>query len=94
MRAMPTPSVDDGPRFHSNMPVSELTKHDTRAIEASVISSDPLVVKTDDGVMHEIQPTPTKPHGAQGLEPPDSNSGIHQTKVPTLEFGDLIFKLF
>ena len=44
MRALPTPSADDGPGFHSNMPVSELTERDTRAIEAGVISSAPLVV--------------------------------------------------
>ena len=48
MRAMPTLSVDDGPRFHSNMPISELTERDTRAIEASVVSSAPLVAETED----------------------------------------------
>ena len=53
MRALPTPSVDDGPRFHMNMPISELTEHNTRAIEASVISLAPLVVETEDGVTHE-----------------------------------------
>ena len=31
--------------------------------------------------MHETWPTPTKPHGARGLEPPDPNSGIHLTGV-------------
>ena len=30
--------TNDGPRFHSNVPVSELAKRDTRAIEASVVS--------------------------------------------------------
>ena len=54
MRAMPTPSVDDGPEFHSDVPVSKLTEHGTRAIEASVVSSAPPVVETKDGVMHEI----------------------------------------
>ena len=54
MRAMLTPSADDGPRFHPNMPVGELTERDTQAIEASVISSAPPVVETKDGVMHEI----------------------------------------
>ena len=58
MRALPTLSVDDGPRFHSNIPVSELTERDTRAIEASVISSAPLVTKTKDRVMHETWPSP------------------------------------
>ena len=60
--------MNDGPGFHSNMPVSELTEHDTRAIEASVVSLAPLIVETEDGVTHETRPTPTKPHGARGLE--------------------------
>ena len=54
------PITNDGPGFHSNMPVSELIKHVTRAIEASDVSSAPLVVETMDGVMHETQPTPTE----------------------------------
>ena len=62
MRAMSTPSADDGPGFHSNVPVSELTERDTQAIEASGVSSTPLVVETTDGVMQEImRPTPTDP---------------------------------
>ena len=76
MRAMATPSADDGPRFHSNMPVSELTKRDTRAIEATVVSSAPLVAETEDGVTYEIWPTPTKPHEARGLKPPNPKSGV------------------
>ena len=84
MRAMPTPSVDDGPGFHSNMPVSKLTERDTQAIEASVISSAPLVVETEDRVTHETRPTPTEPHGARGLKLPDPNSGIHLTGVRRL----------
>ena len=63
------------------MPVSELTEHDTRAIEASVVSSAPLVVETKDGVTHETQSTPTKPYGARGLEPPDPKSGIQLARV-------------
>ena len=47
------PVMNDGPRFHSNMPVSELIERDTRAVEASVVSSAPLVVETKDGVTHE-----------------------------------------
>ena len=42
------PITNDGPGFHSNMPVSELTERVTRAIEASDISSTPPVVKTTD----------------------------------------------
>ena len=41
--------MNDGPRFHSNMPVSELTERVTQAIEASNISSTPQVSKTMDG---------------------------------------------
>ena len=51
MRALLTPSVNDGP--HMNVPVSELIEHDTRAIEASVVNSAPPVVETEDGVMCE-----------------------------------------
>ena len=76
MRAMPTPSVNDGPGFYSDVPVSELTERDTRAIEASVISSAPSVAETMDGVTHEIRSTPAKPNEARGLEPPDPDSGI------------------
>ena len=81
MRAMPTPSINDGPRFHLDVPVSELTERDTRAIEASVVSSAPMVAKTMDGVMHETWPIPTEPHRARGLEPPNPNSGIHLIEV-------------
>ena len=66
------------------MPVSELTKHDTRAIEASVVSSAPPIVETENGVTHETRPSPTESHGARGLEPPDLNSGIHLTGVRRL----------
>ena len=64
------PVMNDGPRFHSDMPISELTKHETRAIKASVISSAPLIVKTEDELMHEIWPTPTDPNEAQGSSRP------------------------
>ena len=47
------PVMNHGPRFHSDMPISELTEHDTRAIEASVIRSTPQVVETADGVTHK-----------------------------------------
>ena len=81
MRAMPTPSANDGPGFHSDMPVSELAERDTRAIEASVVISAPPVAETTDGVTHEIWLTPTNPNRARGLEPPDPNSGIQLTGV-------------
>ena len=63
------------------MPVCELAERDTRAIEASVISLVPLVVETEDRVTQEIWLTPTNPHGARGLEPPDLNSGVQLTGV-------------
>ena len=44
------PVMNDGPIFHSDMPVSELTERDTRAIEASGISSTPTVAETTDEV--------------------------------------------
>ena len=43
------PITSDGTGFHSNMPVSELTEHVTRATEASNVNSSPLVLKTTDG---------------------------------------------
>ena len=64
------PIMNDRPRFHLDMPVSELAEHDTQAIEASVISSAPLVAETMDGVTHETRPTPTEPNGAQESDQP------------------------
>ena len=64
------PVTNDGPRCHSNTPVSELTERVTRAIEASDISSTPLVAETANGVTHETRPTPTEPYGAWGLGHP------------------------
>ena len=75
------PIMNDWPGFHSDIPVGELTEHVTRAIEASDVSSTPLVVKTTDGVKNKTRPTPTEPNGARGLKPPDPNSGIRPTEV-------------
>ena len=47
------PVTNNGPIFHSDMPVSELTERVTQAIEASDVSSTPLVVQTSNGVTHE-----------------------------------------
>ena len=60
------PITNNGPRFHSNMHVSELAERDTRAIKASVVTSAPSVVETVDGVTHKTRPTPTKPNGVGG----------------------------
>ena len=74
MRAMSTPSTNDGPGFHSNMPISELTERDTRAIKESVVSPAPPFANTEDGMTHESRMTPTEPHRAWGLELPDPRS--------------------
>ena len=58
------PVMNDGPGFHSNMPVSELTERVTRAIEASDVSSAPPIAETMDGVTHRTRPTPTEPNEA------------------------------
>ena len=68
------PITNNGPGSHLNMPISELTERDTQAIEASVVTSAPLVAETEDRVTHETRPTPTEPHGARELEPPDPRS--------------------
>ena len=62
------PVMNDGPSFHSDMPVSELIERVTRATKACDVSSAPPVVETTDGVTHETQPTPTEPNRAQGLK--------------------------
>ena len=60
------PVTNDEPRFHSNMPASELTERDTRTIEASVVSSAHLVAEAEDGVTRQTRPTPIRPQGARG----------------------------
>ena len=47
------PITNNGHGFHSNMPISKLTEHVTRAIKASDVSSTPPVVETTDGVTHQ-----------------------------------------
>ena len=42
--------MNDGPRFHSDIPVRELTERVTRAIEASDVSLAPPIVETADAV--------------------------------------------
>ena len=43
------PVTSDGTRFRSNIPISELIKRITRAIEASDVASTPPIVKITDG---------------------------------------------
>ena len=76
------PVMNDGPRFHLDMPVSELTERDTRAIEASVISSTPS--ETVDRVTHKTWLTPTEPNGARWLAPPDRDLGIRLVEIQRL----------
>ena len=73
------PATNDGPEFYSDMPVSELTEHVTRAIEASDVSSAPPVAETMDGVTHRTRPTPTESNRAQGLRSPDTDLGNQPT---------------
>ena len=53
MRALLTPSANDGSGFHTNIPVSALIEHDTQAIKASVVNSAPPATKTKDRVVRE-----------------------------------------
>ena len=59
--ALPTPSTNDGPGFHMNVPVSELIERDTRAVEASVVYLAPPIAKVEDEVTREMRPTPIRP---------------------------------
>ena len=52
------PVMNDELGFHSDIPIIKLTERVTRAIEASDVSSMPLVAETTDRVMHETRPTP------------------------------------
>ena len=59
------PIMNDRPRLHSNVPVSELTKHVTRAIEASDVSSAPSVARNYGwGNGRKLNLTPIEPNGA------------------------------
>jgi len=51
--------TNDGPGFHSNMPISELTERVTKSIGANDVSSTPLVVETVDRAT--ITKTPPRP---------------------------------
>ena len=61
------PITNNGHGFHSNMPDSELTECVTRAIEASYVSSTPLVTETMDGATIMSRPL-ARPYYAWGLE--------------------------
>ena len=80
-RALPTPSANDGPGFHTSIPVSELIERNTLAVEASVANSAPPVAETKDGVTRETWPTPIRPQGARGLTPLDPRSRDQGSKA-------------
>ena len=73
------PIMNDRSRLNSGIPVSEFIERDTRAIEASVVSSTPPVAETMNGVTHKTRPTSTEPNGARRIGPPDPDSGIQAT---------------
>ena len=81
IRALPTPSANDGPGFHTNTPASELIEHDTRAVEASVVNLAPLVAETEDGVTRETRLTPIRPYGTREIEPLDLRSRDRGSKA-------------
>jgi len=63
------PIMNNGPRFHSNMPDSEHTKRVTRAIKASDVSSTPPIAETVDGVtITKMSQPSTGPHYTWGLK--------------------------
>ena len=53
------PIMNDGPGFHLDMPISELTERITRAIDPSDNSSTPPVAETVDGVTITKMSRPT-----------------------------------
>ena len=57
-KGLADPIMSDGTGFRSNIPISELIKHVTRAIEASNVASTPLGVKTSDGTTVTKQADP------------------------------------
>ena len=76
------PVTNDGPRFHSDISVSELTEHDTRAIEASDVSSTPSVAETTNRVtiIKTTQPS-TGPRYTWGLKQTNPNLRIRPNRV-------------
>ena len=83
------PIMNDGPRFHSDIPVSELAECDTRAIEASVVSSTPPIVETtDEATITKMSWSSTEPvytriwkKGFRGLRAPKVMSARDQLRV-------------
>ena len=57
------PVTNNGPKFRSNVSVSELTEHDAQAIEASDVSLAPPITETTERVTHGTRPTLPNPMG-------------------------------
>ena len=64
------PITNDGPGFHSIIPVSELTERVTRAIEASDVSSAPSVARNHRWGNTQNSTDPNQAH--QGSEAQDT----------------------
>ena len=73
------PVTNDGPRLHSNVPVSEHTEHVTRAIEASDVSSAPPVIRNRGRGNTQNS---TDPYQTQ------RGSGAQNTQTPQLRLGE------
>ena len=67
------PVTSDGTGFRSNIPVSELIKHFTRAIEASdVASTPPIAITADRAIVTKMnQPLTESPPWAGAWGSPD-----------------------
>ena len=92
LRVLPTLSVNDGSRFHMNIPVSELIERDTRAIKASDVSSTPPVTETtDDATIIKTSRPSTRPllrMGARGkLDSQGDRTHGHRTMAQNLGRG-------
>ena len=86
------PIMNDGPGFYPDMSVRELTERDTRAIEASDVSSTPLVAETTDGmtITKTSRPSigPLLRAGAQGkLDSRGDRTHGHRTMAQNLGRG-------
>ena len=80
------PVMNDRPGFHSNVPVSELTEHVTRAIEASDVSSASLVVRNHGWGNVQNSTDPYQAQWAQGLKIPKrlGCAQVHDSDSPDL----------
>ena len=72
------PTTNNGLRLHSNVPISELTERVARAIEASDVSSAPLVARNHERGNAQNS---TDPYQAQW------RSGAQDTKMRQLRLG-------